>query len=450
MKRVLIYNMARPKGIQVAKAIDNFAYGMKRLFRLMFVVTVALFLAPGAAFAADGSGTPGLAGSRFGLDAMMRGEAARHFDLGTAAVAEGEDDTRGLVRLRPSFETGQDNSWRGRIEGQWYGLAGRQDLSAVMVYQAYLEGSLPGTPGLTAKVGRQELVYGSTFLLGADTFYDGQSWDAARLTLRPADRLSVDLFGGRYVKRNSGGIEGTLYGIYGTILPQKDFTLDLYGLRDTGGVGATHAGGAHEVTWSVGARAAARFGERLDLEAEPVWQFGRKADGAGGYDPIAAFGGHVDLTFRPAPARFPGKLFGGFAWGSGDGNPGDHHFREFHNPNNDTPQVGDMNVIGDLSGLTVAGHAASGLRILTLGGAADLSPAVNLSLTGHAVRADQVPAGFSKALGVEADLALAWTVRDGLCVTLGADRFFTGGFFRDATGREKDIDYGYLQLQAAI
>lgn len=28
-----------------------------------------------------------------------------------------------------------------------------------------------------------------------------------------------------------------------------------------------------------------------------------------------------------------------------------------------------------------------------------------------------------------------------------ANRFFTGKFFRDATGSGKDINYGYLQLQ---
>ena len=32
-------------------------------------------------------------------------------------------------------------------------------------------------------------------------------------------------------------------------------------------------------------------------------------------------------------------------------------------------------------------------------------------------------------------------------VIAGYDRFFTGAFYRDATGSSNDIDHGYLMLQ---
>ena len=76
-------------------------------------------------------------------------------------------------------------------------------------------------------------------------------------------------------------------------------------------------------------------------EVEPVYEFGRKLkDGPDpSHDDIRAFGGHADLTIRPAIGRYPTSLFLSYAYGSGDGDPGDGTFREFHNPNNDTALI---------------------------------------------------------------------------------------------------------------
>ena len=45
------------------------------------------------------------------------------------------------------------------------------------------------------------------------------------------------------------------------------------------------------------------------------------------------------------------------------------------------------------------------------------------------------------------DFTLTYAMNDNLSVIAGYDHFFTGGFFRAATGSSKDIDYGYLMLQ---
>lgn len=156
--------------------------------------------------------------------------------------------------------------------------------------------------------------------------------------------------------------------MYATYAPGKAASVDLYGLDDTGGEGATHVGGAHERTYSIGSRLRARIGGRVDIEVEPVWQFGRKARGGSSHEDIRAFGGHVDTTIDLRIGGHPGKIFLSYAYGSGDGDPADGTFREFHNPNNDTPLVGDMSVAGELSGLEAGGSAASGLRILTARG----------------------------------------------------------------------------------
>jgi hypothetical protein len=385
-----------------------------------------------------------------GLDSLVRPETATNFSLGSFSFTPGNDEGRILLRLRPSVTVTPSENLTARVEGQWYAFYDDKDFSLFSLYQGYVEGVLPHVKGVSLKAGRQELVYGSTFLLGADTFYDGLTFDAAKAVLNPADNLTIDLFGGRYVKKWAGGIEGKLYGIYGTYTPRETLSVDLYGLRDTGGAGAIHVGGEHEVTYSVGTRFFGRIAKNIAFEVEPVYQFGRKNKEGSSHNDINAYGGHVDITLVPALGRYPGKIFLSYAYGSGDGDPEEGKFTEFHNPNNDTSLIGGMNVIGDLSGLTVGTATASGLQVFTAGGGVDLTEKLNLSLEGHYFRANKVPAGFGKEIGIEMDLILTCKLKENISMLFSGNRFFTGDFFKDATGSGKDISYAYLQAQATF
>ena len=172
----------------------------------------------------------------------------------------------------------------------------------------------------------------------------------------------------------------------------------------------------------------------------------------GGNDRIDAFGGHFDLSAESTLAGHPQRVFRELRLrlrGAGCCQRRSSA-REFRNPNNDSSLMGDMTVVGDLSGVTVDGHHASGLQIYTLGWGIDITKEVNFSATGHYFLANNVESGFSKELGLETDFTLTYTVNDGLSFIAGYDRFFTGGFFRDASGSGKDIDYGYLMVQFDI
>jgi hypothetical protein len=388
---------------------------------------------------------------KLGLDSLVRPEATTNFSLGNFSFTPGNDERRILFRLRPSVTVSPSENLSARVEGQWYAYYDDQDFSIFNLYQGYAEGVLPGVKGISLKAGRQGFVYGSTFLLGADTFYDGLTFDAAKLSWKSAEIFSLDLFGGRYVKKWSGGIEGTLYGIYATYTPKEALSVELYGLRDTGSAGETHVGGDHEKTYSVGTRLSGKLVKGVTFEVEPVYQFGRKGreDGVSHND-ISAYGGHADLTIDPPLGRYPGKVFLAYAYGSGDGDPQEGKFTEFHNPNNDTPLIGDMNVIGELGGLTVGNATASGLQVFTAGGGVDLTEKLNLSLDGHYFRANKVPGGFSKEIGIETNLIFTYKIDDHISVLLSGNRFFTGGFFKDASGSGKDISYAYLQAQATF
>ncbi len=389
---------------------------------------------------------------RFALDALLRPEAASHLDFRNFSYAPGQEEARILTRLRPSVTTRPSEALSARVEGQWYAFHGERDASSSGLYQGYVEGALPG---VSLKAGRQELSYGSAFLLGPDGFYDGLSFDAAKLSIRPSEGISVDLLGSRYAGAWAGGITGKLHGIHATWAPREAFSADLYGFRDTGDAGALHPKGDHERTDSFGARFSGRAATRLSYEVEPVIQRGRKNRDGTGHDHIRASGGHADLALDVPFGGRPGRLFLAYAFGSGDGNAGDRTFREFHNPNNDTSLIGDMNVIGDLSGLTLADPggndvAASGLRVLTAGGGVDLTERLNLSLDAHRFWAQKAPAGISREIGYETNLILTWKMGKDTTMLVSVNRFFTGEFFRDAAKRDKDIHYVYAQLQIAF
>lgn len=389
---------------------------------------------------------------KVGLDAMIRGESTNNSNFTDFTFTPENSDNRLLIRVRPSLTLTPTEYLTTKVEGQWYATYNDEDFDKVRLYQGYVEGSLPNKKA-TLKAGRQELVYGSTFMLGVDTFFDGLSFDAVKLGLKPIEPLTVDLFAGKYTKDNSGGITGELYGVYGTYSVSDDLAFDLYGLLDTGGEGLTHAG-KDERTYSVGARLTANHGKLFALEVEPIFQFGNHIEDSSHHD-ISAFGGHIDLTIDPALGRYPSKGFISYAFGSGDPDSAEGKFSEFHNPNNDTPLIGDTSVVGDLSGVTAIDAGgnevhASGLHVITAGGGVDVTEKFNVSLDGHYFRAVKTPTGISKDVGFETNLILTYKVTDQVCLLASANRFFTGGFFKDATGSGKDINYGYLQVQATF
>jgi hypothetical protein len=277
---------------------------------------------------------------------------------------------------------------------------------------------------------------------------DGLSYDAVRLRIKPAEPLTVDLFGGAYARPFSGGVEGTLAGAYAAYTFSEGTGVEAYALHDTGSV--NRIAGEYLNTW--GLRGTAKAGP-VSFEFEPVFESGRHYSGvAGADDRINAYGGHFDLNVDTTLSGLHNHIFLSCALGSGsnDAANGLTTKKEFRNPNNDTSLVGDMHVITDLSGLTVNGRHASGLRAYALGWGVDLTKEVNFTATGRYFTADSSPAGFSRELGREADFILTWNIADGLSVITGYDRFFTGAFFRDVSGSGKDIDYGYLMVQFDI
>jgi hypothetical protein len=383
---------------------------------------------------------------KYGVKGFLRGEGAGNFRLPELGYNPGHAEGRFLYRILPYIYWHPTDFLDIHLEGQGYGYSGgSQYLGKYSLYQGFVEGKLPGRDILSLKVGRQEFVYGSAFILGSNSWFQGLTFDAARLRVKPLSALTLDLLGGWYATPWSEGLKGNLVGGYASYDFGDGVVLEAYGLNDTGS--EEHHRGEYLNIW--GLRATATFGPLL-VEIEPVFESGRTLNGlTGGNDRINAWGGHAEATLEVELFGKKNSFFAGYAYGSGDKDAVSDisSRREFRNSTTDTSLTGDMSLVGDLSGLDAGDQHASGLQIFNLGWGIDLTEDLNFSTAFRYFYANAVADGISRRIGLETDFTLSYAVNDSLSLLVGYDRFFTGKFFRDATGRDNDIDYGYLLLQ---
>jgi hypothetical protein len=384
-----------------------------------------------------------------GAKGFLRGEGVGNQRLPDFSYNPGHAEGRFLYRVLPYFYWHPTDFLDIHLEGQGYGYTGgSQYFGKVSLYQGFIEGKLPDKDIVALKVGRQEFVYGSAFMLGADGFYKGFTFDAARLRLKPIDALTVDLLGGWYATPWSAGIKGNLVGGYASFAIKDGTVVEAYAFNDIGS--DDHHHGEYRNTW--GLRGTAKIGP-VSLEIEPVFQSGRTLNGdTAAIDHINAWGGHADMTFETELWGRKNSIFASYAYGSGnkDAANGISARKEFQNSDTDSSLTGDMNLIGDLSGANAGDAHASGLQLFNLGWGMDIIKDLNFSATGRYFYANAVPDGFSRNIGLETDFTLTYAFNDNLTIIAGYDHFFTGGFFRDATGSSNDVDYGYLMLQFDI
>jgi hypothetical protein len=381
-----------------------------------------------------------------GAKGLLRGEGVGNQRLTDFSYNPGHSEGRFLYRVLPYAYWHPTDFLDIHLEGQGYGYSGgSQYLGQVSLYQGYVEGKIPDKEWLALKVGRQDFAYGSSFILGANTFFQGLAFDAARLRVKPFDALIVDLLGGWYATPWSAGVKGNLVGGYASYAVKEGTVIEAYGFNDIGS--DEHHGGEYRNIW--GLRGTAKIGP-VSIEFEPVYESGRTLNSESDLnDRINAWGGHADLTVETNLFNRKNTFVTGYAYGSGgkDAANGLSIRGEFRNPNNDTSLTGDMSVVTDLSGVNAGGHHASGLQLFNLGWGVELTNELNFTAYGRYFYANAVPDGFSRNIGLETDFTLTYAVNENLSVIAGYDHFITGGFFRDATGSTKDIDYGYLMLQ---
>jgi hypothetical protein len=389
----------------------------------------------------------------FGGQVRLRGDFAKNQNFTDFAFTPGHNEAQFLerTRLQASVENHSMNL-EAFVQVQWYGRWGGIDKrSAFDLYQGYIEWEkILGSP-ISLKGGRQEFLYGSAFFIGTNDFYNGLSWDGFKTSVSPFEELVVDIIGTKMVKLNPGDPDIYLAGLYTTYKTYKEGSLEGYLFYNKGGFPISHRefvlNDSSQKWFTLGARFAGKVG-RFDYELEPQFQWGKIEKAVEeGKDLVRAYGGHIDLGYTFKLPWEP-RLFAAYAYGSGDNDPFDGRYREFHGTIfNDSYLYGDMNVIADQSGVTVKGVHASGLQIWIAGISVNPFPKLNVTLRAHRFLANKVPSRFSKDLGTELDLPISYKLTKGISFIVGLCKFYTSRFFEQASGSKRNIDYVYVQGQ---
>ena len=128
------------------------------------------------------------------------------------------------------------------------------DGDGVFVYQGYIETAHIGDSIFSMRFGRQEMAYGTEWLLGNQDWYDGQTFDGIKGIFEFTDKHRLDLFWAKLAERDTtvpgsvgspvldqGGNDSDLFGAYFSAqgLGGSKVGLDAYvmGLRDLGNIG---------------------------------------------------------------------------------------------------------------------------------------------------------------------------------------------------------------------
>lgn len=202
--------------------------------------------------------------------------------------------------------------------------------ASIDLYQAYIEANeMWGTP-LRLRVGRQELVFGSQWLVGVNdtsSLFRGLSFDAVRLDYT-TDQFTIAAWASKLAESfgnlwSRGDVD--FYGVYGSYTGIEDVKIDAYYmfLRDQQGRNANTETFIH----TLGLRGNGKVGA-FDFEAEVAYQFG-DVNRPGRKDPnYADFGANVEVGYTFDASIQPRIFLGGAYLGGGDHNKvgGDRSF----------------------------------------------------------------------------------------------------------------------------
>jgi len=158
------------------------------------------------------------------------------------------------------------------------------DGDEVFVYQGYAEAAHIGDSILSVRIGRQEMAYGTEFLLGNQDWYDGQTFDGVKGILEFTDKHRLDIFWAKLAERDTT-VDGS---IGGAALNQGGDDSDLYGAYFS----AQTLGGS-----SVGMDA---YFLALNDDSNLVYNVSAQDDGIIGYDAFDFYSIESDRSFLDA------------------------------------------------------------------------------------------------------------------------------------------------------
>lgn len=175
----------------------------------------------------------------------------------------------------------------------------------VEVYQSYIEANQLWDTPLMLRIGRQELSFGSEWLMGTNdtaAFFPGLSYDAILLNYA-TDMVSINAFWAKLAETftDFGDDDVDLYGLYGSYLGFEDVVIDAYWLFVRDDESGVYSPAFPDIDLhTIGLRGSGEIGA-FDFEAEMAYQFGEADlpnflwwDNDFDYD---AFGANLELGY---------------------------------------------------------------------------------------------------------------------------------------------------------
>jgi hypothetical protein len=389
----------------------------------------------------------------FGGQIRFRPEVRQNLDLDSS-----NSDARNFVgqRLRFQVRARVDENVEAfvqlqdsRLWGEEQSVTSRDGFTDL--HQGYLQVEDFLKPGVSLRVGRQELIYGGERLVGAFGWDNvGRSFDALKLGYATKTWWTDFLLAKTIDRRSTGrgDRDQYLYGVYSRFFADRPQYLEIYGLHFRDGLrlpGELVARGpsATEI-FTLGARSAGTFGDGYDYELEFANQFGHRAADS---HRARAFAGRLNRTLDEKL-----KLRVGFEYdvASGDSDPADGRSGEFFNlfPTNH-PLYGYADLMGWRNMQDFRPHF-SFTPVGPLSFDVDYHRFYLLQGRGPWKNAGGVVFGFDptgqsgKHVGDELDFTAAFPLQKHLKILSGYSIFWPGEFARRTRGPDKQ-HFFYLQ-----
>ncbi len=326
----------------------------------------------------------------------------------------------------------------------------------VHLYQAYIdEKNLWGT-GLSSRTGRQELVFGSKFLLGNNSsgpHFTGLSYDGTRLSYA-CDMFKIDAFAAKLAEtfQNLGKGDVDLYGVYASYIGIQDVTLDAYGI----GVMDDRIPNKDVSVYTFGLRGAGTI-SGFDFDAEAAYQMG-KVDGQPSACPFGfgeadvkygAFAANGDLGYTFDMTWQP-RVFGKFAY-FGGGKADDNCWSNdrtlpFNRLFSDISYSPFLDVNRNLSNIFFYGL---GVQVMP-------TECLSLKLMGSYIDLDK-KVGAQSSLGWEAGVSGTYHYSEDLAFTAGYSHFFGSDWNKEKScmfdkddSNKPSFDYVYAQTEISF
>ena len=418
---------------------------MKRGFRIVLIVAV-LGLFPFMQASADVT-------TNINGEVRIRPEFRDNADFDKAA-----DDTQSFYgqRLRLGFNARINTDLSGFIQLQDSRIWGTDDPvtdkspEKVDVHQAYVVLNRICGLALDLKVGRQELMYGDSRLVGLNSWGNGRAFDAIKL-MYIGDTVGVDIWTAKVMENNScsgvvgctapvtgaSGQDTDFYGIYSTVKenPIPESNLQGYILYK-------YDGPTNLSEYTVGARLAGKAsGVGIDYTGEFAYQFGDKGN------PVTSSAYRLVNISAYALAGEAGYTMANLIWSprvaieydlaTGDNDSTDKDYKTFDQlyPTNHA-QYGYMDYQGwkNMKDVTLKVSVKPSDKSLLYAAYHMFSLAEENDSWYAADGTVKMPGGIGKGtVGQELDLLVRHIYNQNLKIEAGISEFFTGDFIKNQT-----------------